>query len=91
MNEAQNINFRLSTNDDQGGRRSKIKKTTLKNIFEIIDKKTISESLKEKLKNKAKNYPHQALNMFLSNIDRFIAKENKNNFLDTKKELEFPE
>jgi len=89
MNEAQNLNISLSYG--QNASRNSFRKTTLKSVFEAIDKKTISDELKNKIKEKAKNYPHQALNMFLINLDKTITKENKKDMLNNKNELEFPE
>jgi hypothetical protein len=89
MNEAQNLNISLSYG--QNTSRNSFRKITLNNVFEAIDKKTISNELKNKIKEKAKNYPHQALNMFLANLDKTIAKENKKDMLNNKNELEFPE
>jgi|688.fasta_scaffold00614_84 hypothetical protein len=91
MNEAQNLNMSLSYGQQNASRNS-FRKITLKNVFEAIDKKTISDDLKNKIKEKAKNYPHQALNMFLINLDKTITKENKKDIaLNKKDELEFPE
>lgn len=88
MNEAQNIKLGLSSGESVS--KKSFKRVTLKNIFDAIDKRTIPESLKNKLKEKAKNYPHQALNMFLVSLDRFIAEDNKKYFNVNKNELEFP-
>lgn len=91
MSEAENFNFNLSI-DGEESRKLKInRRTTLKNVFEVIDKKTIDNSIKEILKNKAKSYPHQALKMFILNIDRHISAENKKNIKNKVNELEFPE
>lgn len=92
MGETENFNFHLSLSGEEPRRKSFIKTTTLKNVFDAIDKKTIEEDIKECLKNKAKNYPHQALKMFILNLDRHISEENKNKNKENKiNELEFPE
>ena len=92
MQEAQN--FRFNITGAGGGSRS-FMKTTLKNVYDAIDKKVFDEGVKESLKKAASNYPFQALNSFILNLDKHIAKEiskNKNNFNKIEKEeLEFPE
>lgn len=93
MGETENLNFNLSLNGDSRSKNSSLRKINLKNVFEVIDKKTIDDDTKNSLKNKAKNYPHQALKLFILNIDRHIAEENKKNRNKKNKinELEFPE
>jgi hypothetical protein len=94
MSETENLNFNLSLNGDSRNKSSSFRKINLKNVFEAIDKKTIDDDVKDSLKNKAKNYPHQALKLFILNLDRHIAEENKKNINKNKNkinELEFPE
>jgi len=89
MQEAENVRFNIS--GAGGGPRSFIK-ITLKNVYDAIDEKFIDENLKQSLKKAAANYPFQALNSFILNLDKYIAKENsKNKFKIEKEELEFPE
>ena len=91
MSEAENIRFNIS--GAGGGSRSNFMKTTLKNVYDAIDQKVFDEDVKNSLKKAASNYPYEALNSFISNLDRHIAKEmkNKNSFKNKKEELEFPE
>ena len=91
-NEAENLNFHLSAGQDQPIKSGNFRKITLKNVFDAIDEKVLTESIREKLKNKARNYPHQALRIFLLSLDRHIAQESKNiKPTVEQKELEFPE
>jgi hypothetical protein len=91
MSNAENINLSLSAGENS--RKSNFKKINLKTVYDAIDEKVISESLRKKLKDKAKNYPHQALKIFLLSLDKHIATENRKNIdiNNDKNELEFPE
>ena len=46
-------------------------------VLKIIENKTISDSMKIILREKANNYPNQALDSFIRNIDKIIYSENK--------------
>jgi 20S proteasome alpha/beta subunit len=89
MQEAENVRFNIS---GAGGSRSNFVRTTLKNVYDAIDEKVIDESARESLKKAAANYPFQALNNFILNLDKYVSKEiTKNSFKNKKEELEFPE
>lgn len=80
MNEAEKIKFRLAANKEEYEKRVPCNLTTLtiKDVNKIIDEKEIDEGIKDKLKNMAKNYPFQALSIFVKNIDKNISKIRKN-------------
>lgn len=89
MQEAENVRFNIS---GAGGGRSSFTRTTLKNVYDAIDEKVIDKSARESLKKAAANYPFQALNNFILNLDKYVSKEiAKNSFKNKKEELEFPE
>ena len=89
MQEAEKVSFNIS---GAGGSRSNVIRTTLKNVYDAIDEKVLDESMRVALKKTASNYPFQALNNFILNLDKYVSKEiSKNSFKNKKEELEFPE
>lgn len=79
MNETERFKFRLSANKEEYEKRipSDLKILTLNQVNKIIDEKDIEDTIKEKLKKMARNYPFQALSNFIKNIDRNISKLRK--------------
>lgn len=91
MGETENFNISLNAGIESR-RLNPFRKITLKNVFEAIDNKIISDDLKAILKSKAESYPFQALKTFLQNLDKHVAQENKKiHHKDPQDELEFPE
>ena len=89
MQEAENVRFNIS---GAGGGRSSFTRITLKNVYDAIDEKVLDESMRDSLKKTASNYPFQALNNFILNLDKYVSKEiSKNGFKNKKEELEFPD
>lgn len=80
-NNSENLNFKITNLSDNRANRHGKKKTkrvlrppTLKFIFDTIDNKDFDPMLKEELKKSAADFPHHALQFWIENYDKFLAK-----------------